>query len=339
MNKKIQAIALCAVALLSACTGEKESKTSTEKTAEKAKVKIAQVAQRPVDQIQEYTASVQPEAKNHIAPSMPVRISQIYVEIGDRVAKGQKLVQMDAANLKQMELQLENQRVEFNRIDELYKVGGVSKSEWDAVKMAVEIRQTSYKNMLENTTLISPIGGVVTARNFDQGDMYGGAQPILTIEQIMPVKLIINVSETYFAKINKGVPVQVKIDVYPNETFEGKVSLVHPTINVATRTFGVEVELPNRDLKIRPGMFARASINFGTIEHVVVPDLAVIKQAGSGDRYIYVYKDGKVSYNKVALGQRLGSEYEVISGVENQAQVVVAGQSRLLDGMEVEIEK
>ena len=94
-------------------------------------MKLASVTTRPVDQVQEYTATVQAYATNHIAPSSPVRIEKIYVEVGDRVGKGQKLVQMDASGLKQLKLQLDNQATEFARIDELYKIGGVSKSEWE----------------------------------------------------------------------------------------------------------------------------------------------------------------------------------------------------------------
>ena len=77
--------------------------------------------------------------------------------------------------------------------------------------------------------------------------------------------------------------------------------------------------------------------SFGTLRHVVVPDQAIVKRAGSGDRYVYVYKDGKVSYNKVELGRRMGTEYELISGVEDNSQVVVAGQTRLADGVEVAV--
>lgn len=234
---------------------------------------------------------------------------------------------------------MDNQRIEFSRVDELYKVGGASKSEWDAAKMNLDIRETSYKNLLENTALLSPINGVVTARNYDNGDMYGGGEPVLVVEQITPVKLLINVSEGYFTKVAKGASVTVKIDVYGDEEFEGKVSLVYPTIDSATRTFPVEVQLANRDRRVRPGMFARATLNFGTQDHVVVPDLAIVKRAGSGDRYVYVYKDGKVSYNKVELGRRMDTEYELISGVDNNSQVVIAGQSKLADGVEVEVEK
>ena len=84
-------------------------------------------------------------------------------------------------------------------------------------------------------------------------------------------------------------------------------------------------------------MFARVTMNFGSKNHVVVPDMAIVKRAGSGDRFVYVYNNGKVSYNKVELGRRIGTEYELISGVENNAQVVIAGQTRLTDGAEVEV--
>ena len=287
----------------------------------------------------EYTATVEAEVKNNIAPASPVRIDHIYVEVGDKVSKGQKLVQMDAASLKQLKLQLDNQEIEFRRLDELYKVGGVSKSEWDASKMSLDVKKTSYRNLLENTSLLSPISGIITARNYDNGDMYNGNTPVLVVEQIVPVKLLINISENYFSKIKKGSPVKVKFDVFEGEVFNGKISLIYPTINAATRTFPVELVLDNKDMKVRPGMFARVEVNFGSENHVVVPDLAIVKQAGSGDRYVFVYEKGKVRYQKVELGSRMGSEYELISGVDNNSQVVVAGHARLVNGTEVIIEK
>lgn len=131
----------------------------------------------------------------------------------------------------------------------------------------------------------------------------------------------------------------MKLDVYGDEEFAGKVSLVYPTIDATTRTFPVEIKLENKDQRVRPGMFARATLNFGTQDNVVVPDLAIVKQAGAGDRYVFVYKDGKVSYNKVELGRRMGTEYELKSGVPNNSQVVVAGQARLINGTEVDVEK
>jgi len=306
MKRSIQLVALLLTVFMGSCTGGKD-KAAAEHVDAKPIVKLADVKARPVDQIQDYTATVEAEVKNNIAPSSPVRIDQIFVEVGDRVSKGQKLVQMDAANL-------------------------------NASKMQLDVKKTAYKNLLENTSLQSPINGVVTARNYDNGDMYSGGEPVLVVEQITPVKLLINVSETYFTKVKKGTPVDVKLDVYGDEVFTGTINLIYPTIDATTRTFQVEIRLDNKDQRVRPGMFARATLNFGTAENVVVPDLAIVKQAGSGDRYVFVYKDGKVSYNKVELGRRMGTEYELKSGVPDNSQVVVAGQSRLVNGMEVEVE-
>lgn len=338
MRKYIQLVSFMFILLMSACTESKDKK-GVDVISEKPRVKLATVTARQVDQILEYTATVEAEVKNNIAPASPVRIDHIYVEVGDKVSKGQKLVQMDAASLKQLKLQLDNQEIEFRRLDELYKVGGVSKSEWDASKMSLDVKKTSYRNLLENTSLLSPISGIITARNYDNGDMYNGNTPVLVVEQIVPVKLLINISENYFSKIKKGSPVKVKFDVFEGEVFNGKISLIYPTINAATRTFPVELVLDNKDMKVRPGMFARVEINFGSENHVVVPDLAIVKQAGSGDRYVFVYEKGKVRYQKVELGRRMGTEYELISGVSNNSQVVVAGHTRLVNGTEVVIEK
>ncbi|NDV63877.1 efflux RND transporter periplasmic adaptor subunit [Bacteroides sp. 224] len=339
MKKSFYLIALVAVAIISSCSGGGKDDSTVEKKEDKPIVKLAKVASRPVDHLVEYTATVEAEVINNIAPSVPVRINRIMVEVGDRVVKGQKLVDMDASNLQQLKFQLENQEIEFKRMDELYKVGGISKSDWDAFKTSLDVMKTSYKNLLENTSLVSPINGVVTARNYDNGDMFKSEKPVLVVEQINPVKLMVNVSETYFTQIQKGASVSIKFDVYGDEEFTGRVSLVYPTIDPATRTFPMEIKLDNKDQRVRPGMFARVTINFGTRNSVVVPDVAIVKQAGSGDRYVYVYKNGKVSYNKVELGRRMDSEYELLSGVDNGSEVVIAGQARLLNDMEVEVSK
>ena len=341
MKKSFQMAALLVAAMLGSCSGGEEKKaetTAAETVIEKPTVKLATVTSRDVEQVGEFTATVEAEAKNNIAPTSPGRISRIFVEVGDYVRKGQKLVQMDAANLTQLKLQLDNQETEFKRVDELYKVGGASKAEWDAAKTNLDVRRSSYENLLENTQLVSPLDGVVTARNFDNGDLYTSTQtPVLVVQQITPVKLMVNVSEPNFPKVTKGMAVKVKLDVYEGEEFEGKVSLVYPTIDAATHTFPVEITLANANKRVRPGMFARVTMNFGSKNHVVVPDMAVVKRAGSGDRYVYVYNNGKVSYNKVELGRRMGTEYELISGVDNNSQVVIAGQNRLADDVEVEV--
>ncbi len=315
----------------------KSQKKDQETTEEKPVVRLAQVFERNVPQIAEFTATIQPEVKNSIAPTAPGRIRRIMVDVGSHVGRGQRLVQMDAVNLDNYQTQITNLRQNYNRLLELYQVGGVSKQDVDNMKTQLDQAEVSMKNLQENTYLVSPISGVVTAKNYDNGDMFNGQQPVLTVMQINPLKAVVNVSETYFPKVRTGMSVAISFDAFPNERFNGTVSKIYPTVDEMTRTFGVEIKMSNPGNKVRPGMYARVTMNFGNESRVVVPDQAIVKQVGSGSRFVYVYSDGIVSFNEVKLGQRLDAEYELISGVPTGSQVVVAGQSKLNDQMEVEV--
>ena len=335
MKRNLTFIALIATALLCSC-GSSEKTENVEAQPEKPKVKIAQTNVEAVSQLEEYATTVEAEVKNNIIPNSPLRIAKILVEVGDYVTKGQELVLLDASNLDQLKLQFDNQVTNFKRIEELYKIGGTSKSEYDNMKTQLDVAKKNLDNRLENTILVSPIDGVISARNYDDGDMYGG-QAILVVEQIKPVKMKINISESYFAKTNKNLDVTLKFEAYGDEEFKGKIDIIYPTISAASHTFPVEIKMANENMKIRPGMYGKAVVNFGTKKHVVVPDQAVIKQAGSGDYYVYTYENGKVYYNKVELGRRLGNRYEVISGILPDSKVVVAGKESLANEIEVEV--
>lgn len=325
------------VALLFASCSSNTQNSTTEEEVVAVKVQVATATTQVVDQQGSFTATVQAEATNNIAPQSAGRIKRIYVEVGDHVAKGQKLVEMDAANLQQITLQLENAKTEFERIDELYKIGGTSKSAWDSQKLAYEVAKNTYDNLLENTTLVSPISGIVTKRSYDSGDMYSMGEPIYVVEQIRPVKLIVNVSEGLFTKVKKGMEVGITLDVYGDEAFKGTVTLIHPTIDSKTRTFPVEIKINNTDERVRPGMFARATFSYGSENRVVISDRAILKQAGAADRYVYVCKNGVAEYRKVELGRLIGDKYEIVSGIEENDAVAITGQSRLNDGTKIEI--
>jgi len=334
--KKTMILGLVAVMLvgLAGCKSKKEGTAIADQT---FTIKTKKVSAQDVDQIYEYTATVEANAVNNIAPLTGGRIDKIYVEVGDRVSKGKVLVQMNENSLKQSKSQLDNLQKTFNRIDELYKVGGVSKSDWDAQKTALDVAQTTYDNLLENTRLISPISGVVTARNYDSGDLYGG-QPIVTVQQVTPVKMIINLSEALFKQVKVGMPVSIKVDAYGDEEFSGKVTLVYPTIDGATHTFPVEIQLANGDSRVRPGMYARVTMNFGTSRHVVVPDEAIFRQQGSGNRYVYIYKNGEVKFSQVQIGRHIGNTYELLSGAEDGDELAITGLARLKDGLKVNVQ-
>ncbi len=327
--------------IMAAGCGNTGSKTAEQTAAAEEvapSVAVAQVSVREVPQEATYTSTIQAYVKNNIAPQTAGRISRILVDVGDHVKAGQVVAEMDQTQLAQVELQMKNNEVEYKRLKELYEVGGLSKSDLDQIEMAYNVTRTQYNNLKENATLLSPINGVITARNYDAGDMYAMSAPIYTVEQIVPVKLLVGISETDYSKVKKGDSVEITADALPGKTFYGKIRKIYPTVDPATRTFTVEVVVDNNYSTLRPGMFARATVKFGVNNSVVIPDVAVVKQQGSGERFVYVLnEDGTVTYQKVVLGRRMGAEYEVLEGVADGAKVVTGGQIRLKDGIKVAV--
>lgn len=339
MNKSI--ISVFAIALLlGGCTAKGNVKESAD-AAKVPAVKLAESYKAPVMQQAEFTGTIEPYALNNISPSLGLRIDKIYVEVGDKVKKGQRLVEMDKRQYLQAAVQLSNLETDFVRYKKLYEEGGVSKQQLDQMETQLSVSQHAVDNLKENTDLESPITGVVTERSYDPGDVYSPATGrILTVMQIDKVKVQINVSEQYFPSVKLGMPVDISLEVYPGKTFTGKVSLIYPALDPATRTFTTEITIPNPSAELRPGMFSRVMLKFGAAERVLVPDVAVQKQIGTNERYVFVYNsaDGTVDRRRVTLGRVVGKELEIVGGVEAGDQVVVAGAQKLMDKAKVEIQ-
>ena len=326
---KLSIITFAAAMLMTAC-GQKETKTATTgQEAPKAApvVSVVTAQAEDVDITNTFTSNIEPFATNNIVSQTAGRIVSINAEVGQKVSKGQILAKMDDVNLAKTRMQYINDSTELHRLTELYNIGAVSQADYDMVKLSLNVTKKTYENLAENTYLRSPINGVVTARNYDKGDMYSMALPIFVVEQIQPVKMLVNVSESLFTQVSKGMEFDITVDAYPGEIFKGKVNLLYPTVNAATHTFPVEVICENKDQRLRPGMFARVTANFGTNHHIVIPDVAVVKQQGSGEHFVYVLKpDNTVKYTLVELGKRMGNRYEIISGINEGDRIVTEGQ-------------
>ena len=341
---KLSIIAFAVVALITACGQKDKANTATptgqdtQKAAPVVSVITAQA--EDVDVTNTFTSNIEPYATNNIVSQTAGRIVSINAEVGQRVRKGQLLAKMDDVNLAKTRMQYVNDSTELARLTQLYEIGAIAQSDYDMAKLALNVTQKTYQNLAENTYLRSPINGVVTARNYDKGDMYSMAQPIFVVEQIQPVKMLVNVSESLFTQVHEGMEFDIAVDAYPDEVFKGKVNLLYPTVSATTHTFPVEVICQNADQRLRPGMFARVTANFGTNHNVVVPDVAVVKQQGSGEHFVYVLQpDNTVKYTLVELGRRLGNRYEIVNGINEGDRIVTEGQVRLKDGVSVTIKQ
>ena len=339
--KKISIIALAAL-ILAGCGQKKDSQSQAQQAALAAQpkaqtVKVQPAAKQEVKQDGSYSATVQAFAVNNIAPQSGGRIQKINVEVGDYVGKGQILAEMDRVQLDQAKLRLSNAETELGRLKQLYEQGGLAQSDYEAAELNYNVSKSTYDNLVENTILRSPITGVVTARYYDRGDMYGMASPIFTVQQITPVKILVGISEGDYTKVSKGDKVTLSVDALPGKTFSGTIKRIYPTIDPMTHTVNVEVQVPNTDRQLRPGMYAKVNVTFGHNRSIVVPDAAVVRLQGSGQRNVFVVENGIAVQKEVSLGRHFDGQYEILSGLEEGEQVVVKGGSALRNGAQVEV--
>lgn len=302
-------------------------------------VEVMKVARETVPQTNDYSTTVKANIVNNIAPQTTGRIIDIKVEIGDFVTAGQLLAEMDKAQLEQAEFRLRNYESEMQRVEQLFNQGGVSRSDYDQTVLSYKVAKSGYDNLLENTILRSPVSGVITARNYDKGDMYSMSSPLFTVEQITPVKLLVPISESDYTKVAKGDKVSIVADALPGKTFTGTIARLYPTMDATTHTFNVEVQVRNENRELRPGMYARATVDFGSHFNIMVPDQAAVKMQGAGTRQVFVLNpDGEtVGVKIVTLGRHLDGKYEILSGLDEGDTIVIKGQATLKNGDKVEV--
>ena len=219
---------LIAAAALAGCTGKKNADVQQE-TRVLTKTETAVAA--PVQLAEEFTSEIEPYKENDITPAASgVHIDRILVEVGDPVRQGQLIVTLDPTQYTQQLVQLKTVEDDYNRLLPVYEAGGISAQQIEQAKAQLDVQREVVANLKKNIEVHSPITGVVTARNYESGDLFA-AQPILHIMQIDPLKVVANISEQYFRNVKVGMPVDLKVDIFPGETFPGTVSLIYPALD------------------------------------------------------------------------------------------------------------
>ena len=338
--KKSLIMLIAAVAMTACASNEsnKEQTATTEPVAEAAVlVKSATAELQTISLTETYTSEIKPYKENDVTPAVAgLHISEIKVDVGDHVKKGQVIVVMDQTTLKQQEINLATMQDNYDRMLPVHKAGGISDQQITQLENQLNLQKEVVANLRKNSTIHSPLTGIVTARNFESGDLFAQA-PILHIMQINQLKVKANISEQFFTTVKVGQKVTIETDLFPGESFEGKVSRINPALDAATRTFGVEITIPNAKERLRPGMFARTTFSMGEREAVMIPDQALQKQVGSSERYVYVIKDGVAEYRLVKDGRRVGDLIEITEGLQAGDVVATTSFTRLMTGKKVEI--
>lgn len=332
-------VLLAGVSLFPSCSGSDKKQDVKTKTAERTEnVRIMTLESKTIGRELEFSANALALEEVNLVPVSPGRIDKILVEVGSRVQKGQVLVQMDQTSLQQAKIQIANLENDFRRYEILKETGAISQQIYDQTLAQLNVQKTSLAFLESNTVIKAPFSGIISAKNYENGELYTGAKPIVTIVQIYNLKAYINVPESFYPLIKKGMKADVKSDIYSDKTFSATVFNIAPTVNTSTRTFEVEMRIPNSGEILKPGMFVRVKLSMGQASAVVVPYQSVLKLQGSNERYVFVEKDGKAKRYSVVLGQRFDDQVEILSDSINQGDhLVIAGQARLIDGVKLNV--
>lgn len=327
-------IALSGITLaISSCSPSAQQDESTKQDTIRVEQAIAKLDTLLEGEV--FRTTLVAQAKNNISAQSGGRLRQLFVQVGSKVERGQIIAQLDATQLSTAQIQLHDAKLHAERMEELYKIGGISQAQWEQARSNLAIAQQQVNNIQSNTTLRSPISGFVTAKNYDSGDMTSPSLPIVTIEQINPVKAVVHIPESLYSKVKKGIKAELQTEALGEASFVGYVSNVYPSIDQRTHSIGVEIEFPNKELLLRPGMYGKVRLSLGERVAIVVPDQAIQRSVGSGTKFVYVAKEGKANYRPVVVGERIGAWQEVVSGLEVGESVILSGFGQLNHGKNI----
>ncbi len=337
MDMKIKAIAIItAAALLSGC-GANTEEVSQDRVEQ---VRTTPLAYQEVSRQIELSTTLQGYEEMNISPSLTGIIEKIYVEVGDRVRKGDTLVRMDQNQLNTTRLAYANLQIEMNRVRMLLESEAISQQTYDQTKLSFDQTAESLRFLEENTFVLAQYDGVISAKSYEDGELYAGAQPILRLTQINELKAYVNVPETYFPLVKKGMKVNVYSDIYPDKVFPATIEIVYPTIDPASHTFTLKLRIPNRSELIRPGMYVSTVLDLGRTEALVVPYQSVLRLIGSNNRYVFVDDGGVAKRVFVEIGERHDQTIEISSdSLKVGDPIVTTGQAKLVDGVRLNVVK
>ncbi len=338
MNKSFRTVVIAGLAVILASCGSSPKQAEPAEAAERIeKVRVESLQKSKISRNIELSTTLMGYETMNIAPSLTGKIEEIFVEVGSRVKAGDLLVRMDQNQLNSTKLAFANLGVELDRIKTLRETGTVPQQTLDQLKLSYDQTKQNLGFLEQNTFVKARISGVISAKNFEDGELYAGA-PILTITQIHLLKALINIPESYFPNVKAGMTLDLRSDIYPDKTFPATIEIVYPTVDARTHTFQAKLKIQNGNDLLRPGMFVRTTLGLGEVEAIMVPYQAVLKLVGSNDRFIFLNNNGIAKRVDVTLGQRFDEMVEIQSGqIREGDQLVTVGQAKLIDGLKLDV--
>jgi membrane fusion protein (multidrug efflux system) len=278
-----------------------------------------------------------------IRPEIAGRVTAIHFNEGQTVAAGARLVTLDATEVQaqlaasRADERLTEQRAE--RAGELFKKSFISQQALDdareGYKKATAQRQENEARVAK-TEIRAPFAGVVGLRQVSAGAYLKAGEDIVRLDKIDAMKIDFRVPEVYLARVHRDQPVAVRVDAFPAEQFAGRVYAFETAVDERTRTMLLRGRVANKGAKLRPGMFARVTLELSSNERAtLVPEQAIVPRGKQN--FVFRVVEGKAALTEVQLGARSPGSVEITGGLKPGEIVVTEGQLKLQDGTPVTV--
>jgi membrane fusion protein (multidrug efflux system) len=344
---------LSGIFMSSGC-GKNEAKVPEEKG---MNVKIWTVEQKSLRPYVEAIGTLKPFEEVIISSEVDGIVMNVKVSEGSPVAKGMTLVEINEtdyrlevrraeASSRQTEASLANAKLEYERKSALYKEELVTKQQFDDISARLALAEGDLdrakaslslaKEKLAKTKIRSPLQGAVRDKKVTTGDYVKNGSQLLWIVKSDPIKLSFTVPEKEVGKLKTGQDVMFKVDSFPDKEFTGRLSTIYPSLEEKTRTLQVEALVPNRDAKLKPGLFAKVTLYTGPSRDLVVVPITAVLYEDSLVK-VFIAEGDRAKEKPVKIGSKYGEYLEIVEGLQKGATVVVVGQNNLAEGVKINV--
>ena len=337
---KLASITMLVVLLLiiQACGGKPKETNSTDKTKyiDTISVEAQQVGLKELALSKTFSGTLEGEDQANIIAKIPERITEIKIRVGDYVKAGSVLIELDkggaSSQFYQAQAAFLNAQKNFERMQNLLKVGAVSQQAFDGVQTQYEVAKANFDAARSTVEITSPLSGIVTALNVNIGDLANPQMPMATIANIGRMKAKFNVGESDVPSFYVGQSAQILSELNPDVILTGKIFQLSKSASVQSRTFEIQAMFSNtQDRWFKPGMFCRVSVNMKTKKDAIVIPLPAIINENSTDG-VYVINNNKAFFKAITTGITDGKFVEVLSGLKTGEKIVTLGMNNLKDG-------
>jgi len=282
-----------------------------------------------------------------LTPKVADTIRALRFDSGDRVRRGQVLVEMSsveqAADLAEVRAANQAAQEELRRYQELYNRGFASQARLDAMQAAADAAQARLNaggSRIADRTIRAPFAGIVGLRTASPGQFMRPGDQIGTLDDVAEIKLDFDVPETQLSRVAAGVEIVARTAAYAERTFTGRIANVDSRIDASTRTVRVRAMLPNSDEVLRPGMLMTVEVHSNPRQALAIPEIAILDQADGAYVFRVAAGEGgqqRAEQVRIRTGQRSGGMAEVLEGLGLGDQVVTEGLQSVRPGLPVRI--